>query len=86
MILNEQKAIFNKVGLGFKPKKEQKLFKNFFVKASSNSSLNVTYFCCEKMGHKSNSYDFRKSNGSMVRKVWVSKGTIRTNPKGLKMT
>ena len=32
MLLNEQRAIFNKVGLGFRPQKKQKFLKNLFYK------------------------------------------------------
>ena len=47
LLLNNQRAVFNKAGLGYKPQKQQKYFKNFFVPASSS----ITCFTCKKSGH-----------------------------------
>ena len=44
-ILNHQRCVFDKSGLGYKPHKNEKYFKNFFVKAkSSNESLHTCTF------------------------------------------
>ena len=62
MLLNKQRAIFDKAGFGFKPQKKQKLLKNLFVKASTNPTSNVSCYCCEKIDHKSYTCDFKKLN------------------------
>ena len=80
MLLNSQHAVFNKAGLGFKPHNQQKLYKNFFIPASSN----ITCYACDKLGHKSYICNKRKLN--TFEKIWVPKGTNLTNPKGPKMT
>ena len=42
----------------------------------------VTYFKCDKLEHKA--YACLSSESENVKKVWVPKGTIVTNPKGSK--
>ena len=58
MLLNNQKAMFNKAGLGYNSKKKQKYFKNFFIPASSD----ITCFHYGKSGHKAYNCINRKSN------------------------
>ena len=41
-ILASQKCVFDKQGLGFKSSKNQKYFKNYFVKESSSASPSTT--------------------------------------------
>ena len=57
MLLNNQRAVFNKAGLGYNSQKKQKFFKNFFTPASTA----ITCFICKKLGHKSYSCSQRKS-------------------------
>ena len=73
-------TVFNKTGLGYKSQKKQKFFKNFFVLASTT----ITCFCYEKSRHKAYNCLHRKSN--ILKKIWIPKETIVTNPKGSKMT
>ena len=42
MILASQKCVFDKQGLGFKSSKNQKYFKNYFVKESTSVSPSIT--------------------------------------------
>ena len=86
MILDNQKVIYDKADLGYNPLKKQKFQKNIFINSSCNKFLNITYFKCGKVGHKSYSYFFNKSENSNVKKIWVPKGTIMTNLKGPKKT
>ena len=79
LLLNNQRAVFDKAGLGFRTHKKQKLFKNFFVPASSS----ITCYTCGIKGHKSYMCNKRKLNNT--KKVWVPKGTNATNQKGPKM-
>ena len=80
MLLNNQRAIFNRAGLGYKSKQRQKYFKNFFISAS----YTVTCICCGKSGHKA--YHCLYKNSNSLKKIWVPKETILTNPKRPKMT
>ena len=43
MILASKKCVFDKQGLGFKSSKNQKYFKNYFVKESASASPSTTY-------------------------------------------
>ena len=46
MILTSQKCVFDKKGLGYKTSKNEKYFKNYFVKEStSESSSTICNFC-----------------------------------------
>ena len=86
MIFNNQKVVFDKAWIGFKTQKKQKFLKNFFVKESSLISQNVIYFCYDKTRHKSYVCNFRKVKDSQnIKKVWILKGTMATNPKEPKM-
>ena len=49
-MLNNQKVVFDKVGLGFRSYSKQKTINNLYKKSSNE---NMTYFCCKKFGHKS---------------------------------
>ena len=62
MILASQKCVFDKQGLGFKSSKNQKYFKNYFVKESSGASPSTTCNFCERGGHVSSTCPLR--NGS----------------------
>ena len=61
MILASQKCVFDKQGVGFKSSKNQKYFKNYFVKESSSASPSTCDFC-GRGGHISSTYPLR--NGS----------------------
>ena len=61
MILASQICVFDKQGLGFKSSKNQKYFKNYFVKESSSASPSTCDFC-GRGGHISSTYPLR--NGS----------------------
>ena len=50
MIINSQKAIYDKVGLGYNTLRKQKFLKNIFANASKLP--NITCFKCGKVGHK----------------------------------
>ena len=62
MILASQKYVFDKQGLGFKSSKNQKYFKNYFVKESVSASPSTTCNFCGKGGHISSTRLLR--NGS----------------------
>ena len=63
MILTSQKCIFDiKKGLIFKSSKNQKYFKNYFVKESTSASHSTTCNFCGRAGHISSTCPSR--NGS----------------------
>ena len=83
LMLNNQKGVFDKAGLGFKPGFKQKFLKNFFTPAST-SGIHASCFKYGKIGHKAYECKSRLSNVKSARKVWVPKGTNVTNLQGPK--
>ena len=87
IILASQKCVFDKQGLGFKSSKNQKYFKNYFVKESASASpfttCNSTCNFCGRGGHISSTCSLRndsqKNSNAKAKKVWVEKSKI-TNP------
>ena len=51
IILGKQRCVFDKAGLGYRPNKQQKLYKNFFASTQKNSYPFLTCFYCGKKGH-----------------------------------
>ena len=71
MMLKNQRAIFDKVGLGYKSYYKQKSINTLYKKPSSD---NIVCFCCGKLGYKTYTYNMRKSpNSSKIKQVWVVK-------------
>ena len=56
-MIKNQKAVFYKVGLGYRWYDKQKTIKNLYKKSSKD---NLTYFHCGKVGHRS--YTYRTKN------------------------
>ena len=87
MILASQKCDFDKQGLGFKSSKNQKYFKNYFVKESTSASPSTICNFCGKRGHISSTCllrnGFQKNSNSKAKKVWIGKSKV-TNPQGPK--
>ena len=83
MILASQKCVFDKQGLGFKSSKNQKYFKNYFVKESSSECPSTICNFCGRGGHISSTCSLRndsqKNSNAKAKKVWVEKSKI-TNP------
>ena len=80
---------FDKQGLWFKSSKNQKCFKNYFVKESTSVNPSTTWNFCGKEWHISSTRLLR--NGSQknlhakAKKNWVEKFKV-TNPQGPKKT
>ena len=83
MILASQKCVFDKQGLGFKSSKNQKYFKNYFVKESTSASPSTTCNFCGRGGHISSICSLRngseKNSNAKAKKIWVEKYKV-TNP------
>ena len=62
MILASQKCVFDKRGLGYKSSKNEKYFKNYFVKESTSESPSTICSFCGIGGHISSTCSLR--NGS----------------------
>ena len=62
MILASQKCVFDKRGLGYKTSKNEKYFKNYFVKESTSESSSTICNFCGRGGHISSTCPLR--NGS----------------------
>ena len=87
MILASQKCVFDKQELGFKSSKNQKYFKNYFVKESASASPSTTCNFCGKRGHISSTCLLRngsqKNLNTKAKKIYVEKSKV-TNPQGPK--
>ena len=85
MILASQNYIFDKKGLGYKPFKNKKYFKNYFVKEASSFSPSTIYNLCGRGGHTCDNYPLRKSPHILQNSklFWIPKGG-KTNPLGHK--
>ena len=79
MILASQKCVFDKQGLGFKSSKNQKYFKNYFVKESASASPSTTCNFCGR-GHISSTCplrnDSQKNLNAKDKKIWVKKSKV----------
>ena len=87
MILASQKCVFDKQGLRFKSSKNQKYFKNYFVKESISASPSTTCKFCGKWWHISSTCPLKngsqKNSNAKTKKIWVEISKV-TNPQGLK--
>ena len=66
LILNNQKAIFNKAGIGFNPLRRKKFVKNMFTKAT-HENHSIVYFKCNKVGHKILKYNIKKNDYTLIK-------------------
>ena len=80
MILASQKCIFDKQGLGFKYSKNQKYFKNYFVKESTSASPSTACNFYGRRGHISSTCPlrngFQKNLNAKTKKIWVEKSKV----------
>ena len=85
IILGKQKCVFDKVGLGYKPEKSQKMYKNFFASTQKTSYSFLTCFYCGRKEHSASTCYFRKNSSSIEKLIWVPKESIvKTNIQGHK--
>ena len=80
-MLSSQRSVFNKGGLGYKPKINQKYLKNYFVKAKQSYDPSHTCNYYRKSGHLIYACPMKKNK--TVEMIWVPKGTT-PNQKGPK--
>ena len=80
MILASQKCVFDKRGLGYKTSKNEKYFKNYFVKESTSKSPSTICNFCGRGRHISSTCPLRngsqKVSTSKSKKVWVEKSKV----------
>ena len=81
-MLNSQKCVFDKGGLGYKPYLKQKYYKNYFVKAISTNDQIVCHYCNQN-GHMKNRCPIKRNVYYGVKCIWVPKGT-KSNTQGPK--
>ena len=77
MILKNQKAIFDRAGLGFRCYAKQKSVNNLYKKSTNE---NMIYFYYEKSGHKLYIYKSKRN----IKQIWVIKRYVLTNNEGPK--
>ena len=83
-LLNSQKCLFDKGGIGYKPNLKQKYYKSYFVK---NKSINNQIVChyCNQDSHMKNRCAVKKNAYYGMTCVWVSKGTITNSQRPKKV-
>ena len=73
---------FDKAGIGYKPEKRQKFYKNFFSSTQKYNSPFITCFYYGRKGHGISKCYFRKICNN-IKMIWVPKGSIvHTNTQG----
>ena len=82
MRISEQKCIFEKQGLGFKPIMKKNILKNHFIKASNSCHIRCHY--CNTHGHTSIDCHIRKGMHIGTKTRWIPKSS-RTNTHGPKL-
>ena len=82
VILGKQRCVFDKAGIGYKPEKQQKFYKNLFASTQKYNSPFLTCFYSGRKGHATSTCYFRK-NSNNIKMIWVPKGSvINTNTQG----
>ena len=81
-ILGKQKCSLDKTGIEYNPFKKRKLSKNRFETPVEKTK--ITSFYCRKKDHLA-SQCFSMQKYYVVKKAWVPKGPLKTNPKGPKI-
>ena len=69
MIIDSQKAVYDKVGLGYNTLRKQKFLKNIFINASTRKLPNITCFRYDKVGHKAYSCLSNKFDTRNIKKI-----------------
>ena len=75
-MLNSQKCVFDKGGLGYKPNLKQKYYKNYFVKATSTNDHKIACHYCNQNGHMKLRCPVKRNAYYGVKCIWVPKGTV----------
>ena len=80
MILASQKYVFDQRGLGYKSSKNEKYFRNYFVKEFTSESPSAIFNFCGTGGHISSTCplrnESRKVSTSKSKKAWVEKSKV----------
>ena len=75
-MLNSQKCVFDKGGLGHKPNSKQKYYKNYFVNAISTSDRKIVCHSCNQNGHMKYRCLVKMNAYYGVKCIWVPKGIV----------
>ena len=71
-MLNSQKCVFDKGGIGYKPNLKQKYYKNYFVKSTSSNNQVVCHFCNQD-GYMKNRCPVKRNAHYSMKCIWVPK-------------
>ena len=76
MMLETQRAFFDKDGLGFDSSIKETHFKNFFAKSNDSHEASSKCAYCKKLGHSLHHCPLRivTFRGKLVKSVWIPKG------------
>ena len=75
-MLNSQKYVFDKEGLGYKLNLKQKYYNNYFVKATSSSDHKIVCHYCNQNSHMKYRFPVKRNAYYGVKYIWVLKGTV----------
>ena len=84
MLLGNQRCVFDKAGIGYNPIKKQKNLNTIFKKAPLMAHPHITSHYCRKKGHYISSSPFKKNINMGIKKIWIVKGSNKTNQEGPK--
>jgi len=72
IITGNQRYVFEKSGLGYNPKRNEKLYSTFFVRASTSSTSYLS--CCRNSFHEK--YCMHKIISTGTKHIWMLKSTF----------
>ena len=87
MMLETQRAFFDKDGLGFDSSIKETHFKNFFAKSNDLHETSSKCAYCKKLGHSIHYCPLRiiTFRGKIVKSVWIPKGVHTSQNENAKM-
>ena len=84
MLLGNQRCVFDKAGIGYDLIKKQKNLNIIFEKAPLMTHPHITCHYCRKKGHYISYCPFKKNMNMRIKKIWIIKGSNKTNQEGPK--
>ena len=86
-MLETQRALFDKDGLGYDSSIKETHFKNFLAKSNDSHETSRKSACCKKLGHSIQHCPLKiiTFRGKLVKSVWIPKGVNTSQNENAKM-